>query len=68
MRPINAWADIHKFDSLRRPELYRYQNLSAPDQCIRLLSLQPGNENQEIFCELVEHNLEKNKICYEALS
>jgi hypothetical protein len=68
MMPANAVADTHEVDRPRSPELYRYQKLSAPNQCIRLLRLQPGRGDQEIFCELVEHNLEKTEICYEALS
>jgi hypothetical protein len=69
MMPADLTDATQEIDSLRNPELYSYQKLSAPDQCIRLLRLQPGKGNQEIICELVEHNLfEKSEICYEALS
>jgi hypothetical protein len=69
MMSVDVTDATQEINSLRSPELYSYQKLWAPDQCIRLLRLQPGTGNQEIICELVEHDLfEKSEICYEALS
>ena len=49
--------DMDEVDNLQEPELYCYPKLLAPDECIRLLKLQPGTGEQEIVCELVDHNL-----------
>ncbi|KAH6672384.1 heterokaryon incompatibility protein-domain-containing protein [Halenospora varia] len=69
MPPAVATANTHAIDSARDQELYRYRELSAPNHYIRLLRLQPGTRDQEITCELVEHNLsEENGFSYEALS
>ena len=69
MMRTDVTEDTEEVDNLQEPELYCYQKLLAPDECIRLLKLQPGTGDQEIICELVDHNLsEKTETSYEALS
>jgi hypothetical protein len=64
-----ASHNTYEVDDIEELDPYHYQKLSAPDQCIRLLRLQPGRREQAVICELVEHNLSsQTEICYEALS
>jgi hypothetical protein len=61
--------DIDEVDNPQEPEPYCYQKLLAPDECIRLLTLQLGTGNQEIICELVDHNpSDKTETSCEAFS